>query len=362
MDDICEHTTSFTVDFFCKIRYASCMRILIATGIYPPATSGPAQYAVALEHEFRSLGHDVRIKTFGIERRLPSGIRHLWFFVRILPNVIRANVVFALDTFSVGWPAVVAARMLGKKIIIRTGGDFLFEQYIERTNAPVVLSQFYSERRNFSLKERMIFFITRLTLHRASALVFSTKWQRDIWMKPYALEKLFAAGKIFIVENRFDKKIANEHATVKNFIFATRKLKYKNIERFEAAFALAKNERPEITLELYHNMPHEALMEKIKTCYACVMPSLGEISPHFILDAVRYNKPFILTLDSGYAEKLKNVGVFVDPLNITDMMKKILWLSDDQNYSRMKSAVQEFSFTHLWNEIAGELLMIIEKI
>ncbi|MCX6780864.1 MAG: hypothetical protein NT003_01970 [Candidatus Magasanikbacteria bacterium] len=296
------------------------MRICIATGIYPPATSGPAQYAAAMEAEFKSRSHQVSVVTYGFENKLPTGVRHLWYFLRVLPRVAKADFILALDTFSVGLPTVLAAKLAGRKIIIRTGGDFLYEQYIDRTGEKILLRKFYTEPRAFNRKEKIIFALTRWTLQQVSALVFSTEWQRDIFLKPYKLE----AQKIFVVENRFDKKISDEAARAKNFIFATRNIAYKNIEKFSAAFEVAKKNNPEISLEIYHTLPHDELMKKIATCYAVVMPSLGEISPHV----------------SG----------------------KIEWLVNDIKYARVRAQVRSFSFTHSWAEIADELLSIYSKI
>ncbi len=334
------------------------MRICIATGIYPPATSGPAQYAAAMAKEYVARGHKVDVVTYGLEHKLPTGVRHLWYFFRVLPRVARADFILALDTFSVGLPTVLAARLLRRKIVIRTGGDFLFEHYVKRTGEKILLSTFYTEPRAFSQKEHFIFALTRWTLQHVDALIFSTSWQRAIFMKPYCLMK----QKIFIIENRFDEKICDKPARAKNFIFATRDIAYKNISAFQEAFAIAQKKDPEITIEMYHTLPHAELMEKIKTCYAVVMPSLGEISPHIILDALRCNKPFLLTSESGYAEKLKNVGILVDPLSVADMAEKISWLVDDVNYARVHAQVRGYNFTHSWGQIADELLLISAKI
>lgn len=335
------------------------MNILIATGIYPPATSGPAQYAAAMQAEFWARGHAVRVATYGrVEKILPAGVRHLWFLLKILGGVRRADLILALDTMSVGWPTALAAKWFKKKIILRTGGDFLYEAYTERTGDAVLLSQFYLARRRFSLKESLIFRITRQTLARVSVLVFSTAWQRDIWLKPYGLEKMAAAGKIKIIANRFDAKLSDEPAAQKNFIFATRNLKYKNIERFKTAFAIAASENPDITLEMYHDLPHAELMERIKNCWAVVMPSLGEISPHVILDALRCNRPFLLSRESGFAAELKNIGVLADPLSVNDLRDKILWLAREENWRTTHAQVVGFSKQHSWAEIADEILAL----
>ncbi len=110
------------------------MRILIATGIYPPAIGGPAQYAKGLEDALREQGHTVIVKAYGKrEHGLPIGIRHIYFALRCLWSFLRANKIIVLDTFSVALPIAMLHFVFRKKFIIRTGGDFLWENYVERT-------------------------------------------------------------------------------------------------------------------------------------------------------------------------------------------------------------------------------------
>ena len=117
-------------------------KILIATGIYPPKVGGPAQYAKNLKDSFEKLGHEVIVKTYGVEDYLPSGVRHLFFLFKIIPAVLSSDMIFVLDTFSVGLPAVLACKIFGKKSMIRTGGDFLWEGYVERTGKKILLRKF----------------------------------------------------------------------------------------------------------------------------------------------------------------------------------------------------------------------------
>lgn len=81
------------------------MNILIATGIYPPEIGGPAQYAYNLENQFRAKGHNVDVRYFTkIERKLPTGLRHLYYLLKTLPAFVRADYILVLDTFSVAMP------------------------------------------------------------------------------------------------------------------------------------------------------------------------------------------------------------------------------------------------------------------
>ena len=160
------------------------LKILITTGIYPPKIGGPAQYAQNIKEEFEKIGHAISVKTYGVEDKLPTGLRHIFFFFKIIPKLLSADAVFILDTLSVGLPTVMACRVFGKKGIIRTGGDFLWEQYVERTKKNILLRNFYqTENSNFSFREKIIFRLTKWTLDNASKIVFSTEWQRDIFIK-----------------------------------------------------------------------------------------------------------------------------------------------------------------------------------
>lgn len=176
------------------------MKILLATGIYPPQIGGPAQYAANLGDEFLKQGHQVQILTYGVEKHLPSGVRHLYFFLKTLWVLPGTSFILALDTFSVAWPAVLAARLFNKKIIIRTGGDFLWETYVERTGDLILLRDFYQTSLNkLSKKEQMIYRLSRWTLQHASLVVFSTAWQRDIFRPAYSLD----SARCRIIENYY---------------------------------------------------------------------------------------------------------------------------------------------------------------
>jgi hypothetical protein len=106
------------------------MKIVIATGIYPPDIGGPAYYAQGLSGALRAAGHDAPVVTYGVLKALPTGIRHLAYMFRLTPSLIRADAVVALDTFSVALPVVILAQLFRVPVVIRTGGDFVWEHYL----------------------------------------------------------------------------------------------------------------------------------------------------------------------------------------------------------------------------------------
>ncbi len=334
------------------------MKILLATGIYPPQIGGPAQYAKNLAEALRAQGHEVFVRTYELEQKLPMGVRHFLFFLRSLWCMPGTDLVIALDTFSVALPAVCVAKLCGKKMIIRTGGDFIWEFYAERTGDLVLFKDFYATRMDkLNFKERMVFKLTRWTLKSVSAIIFSTQWQRDIFTPAYGLD----TSKNFIVENFYGERLPTFSPTEKNFVSASRPLKWKNHDRLAKAFEKVVSKGVSVVHD-FTTTPHEKFIDKLQKAYAVILVSLGDISPNMILDAIRCGKPFIMTRETGFTDKLKDIALLVDPESVDDIAEKIDMLCDPKIYVEYQSRVQNFKFTHSWDEIAREFLAVYTKI
>jgi len=341
-----------------KNKISNGLNILICTGIFPPDIGGPAYYAKNIEEEFLKEKHDVNVLTYGLEKKLPTGIRHCFYFLKVLFELPKIDLIIALDTFSAGLPAVLAAKIFDKKTIIRIGGDFLWESYVERSGNLIALKKFYEEKPVLIFKEKIIFSLTRLVLKDSSAIVFSTEWQKNIWQKVYNMN----LQKLFVVENFYGKKIADLGFKQKNFLWGGRPIKLKNLQNLEEAFSEAREENHDIKLEIIGKLSRDDFIEKIRNCYAVILPSISDISPNFILEAIAANKPFIVTEETGIYDMLKNIGIFINPFDKNDIKKKILFLADNGNYQDYKKRIQSFVFNHSWRQIAGEFLEIYKKL
>ena len=73
----------------------------------------------------------------------------------------------------------------------------------------------------------------------------------------------------------------------------------------------------------------EKFMERISRCYAVILASLGDISPNMILDAIRHNKPFILTKETGLYDRLKNIAILLTP-KTRMILKRKIFLADEK--------------------------------
>jgi hypothetical protein len=292
------------------------------------------------------------VKAFSHLPKLPTGIRHLWFLLLLLKPASKADFIFCPDTFSAAVPAVLVAKILRKKIIIRTGGDFLWEWYVERTGDLVLLKDFYSTRMSkLSLKERLIFYATRFSLQNANLVAFSTAWQRDLFYEPYTLD----SSKTRILENYYGTKIQSFKPTRKDFIAGVRPLKWKNSARVAEAFNKLSGKGAEAVYDP-STAGHDTFQDKIAHSYAVIMATLGDVSPNIILDAIRADKPFILTRETGFYDKLKDVALWVDPESSDDISTKIAMLCDPVIYETYQRKVAQFMFTHSWEEISSEII------
>jgi glycosyltransferase involved in cell wall biosynthesis len=327
------------------------MKILIATGIFPPHAGGPSYYSKNLRDELLALGHKVSVRTFTIERWLPTGIRHAVFFIKTLPAYLWADTAIVMDTFSVAVPVALMKKWFGGKMIIRTGGDFLWEQYVERTAKLVIFSEFYAGHRYFTKKEQTIFRLTKWVLSRADHVVFNSEYQRRIWKEPYDLD----LNKTSIIENAFHGVSINSLSpTRKNFICVARPIRLKNIENLKKAFDIAKQKHPEIELDLYFNISHKEAMEKLAGSYCAILVSLSDISPNFAIEALSLGKPVIITRETGLEKRIGHAMIYVDPLSVSEIAEAIVRMVNDTIYTTYINRIKELSFNRSYTNVAKE--------
>ncbi|MEI6843430.1 MAG: glycosyltransferase family 4 protein [bacterium] len=335
------------------------MKIIIATGIYPPEIGGPSEYARQLFETLIIQNHDVQVVTYGELKQFPTGLRHILYFCKLTMEAISADYIIALDTFSVALPALVFSKLFGKKMIVRVAGDFLWESYVSRTHEDVLLSKFYSVPREYTLKEKIISILTRLVFAFSSAIVFSTEWQKNIMMKPYNLFR----KKTYVIENFFPESVAQKEFSYdkKIFLSPSRDIHIKNKERLMQAFQKAKERYEDIEL-VTNTVSREVLMEKMKDAYAVLVTSFSEVSPNLVMDALQYSVPVVVTEDTGIAEKLKDMAIFVNPFSTDEIALGIEKLLDKSFYDAYRHRIMMNTYKHSWNEIAQEFLDVYEKI
>lgn len=128
------------------------MNILIASGIYPPESGGPATYSSEAAQALRARGHIVQVISYGEEPQKKqtdskeenntilisrSGgvlIRYIRYAWGVYQAARRADVIFVQGAVSEGVPTALVAKFLRKPLILRVPGDYAWE--MGRQHAP----------------------------------------------------------------------------------------------------------------------------------------------------------------------------------------------------------------------------------
>ena len=185
-------------------------RVMIATGLFPPEIGGPATYSMLLVDCLPQRGIGIRVVPFRWVRHLPRAARHLVYFLRVLSACRGSDVVFAQDPVSTGLPAMVAARVLRKKFLLKIVGDYAWEHFQIKNEkrkmkngdaASPTVDEF--QRRRYDVKTEIRRFIERLAARRAHAIIVPSEYLKSIVMQWGVPQE-----RITVIYNAFETPLA----------------------------------------------------------------------------------------------------------------------------------------------------------
>lgn len=313
-------------------------RILITTGLTESDIGGPFQYGPRLRYEFEKLGHKVRVVKYG---SVEASILGIW------RHAIWADKILALDTFSVGFSSVLAAKLFRRKVVIRVGGDFIWSAYVNRTREKLSLPEFYRNFPRLNVKEKVLFALSGWTIKKANFLAFNTEWQRNIWSSFYKIPD----SKTGIVRNYIPEKKEGNAPASKNFLWAGRLIPEKNPKMLK-----------KFGVDIVTGKSHEEVLDKIRNSYATVSFAWTDICPNFILEGISCDKPFIMTRETGLNEMFPKGGIFIDPLSEAEIEKAMKALLEKNIYNKYVDELKSLNLSHNWAKMAEEFIEIWKKI
>jgi len=398
-------------------------KILLATGIFPPDIGGPSTYVFSLAKELLLKEHKVKIAAYGDEKfsifnfsaqggsalggqfSLQSGgqannfqlqnnqflihkisrknnifLRYFKYFFRVFKLAKGADIVYAFDLSSSGLPALLAAKLRRRPVVVRLGGDFLWEKAFAKgwTDKPIMA--YYESKKSF--KEKLYFILNKFVIKRFTKIVFSTDWQKEIYLKYYKVKNEETAVIInpypSVGEIESPKEINN-----RNIIFAGRLIKLKNLERTIKAISSIKGvnfriygegperENLEILIsdlnlgnrvKLNNKLSHADFLKLLTESYAAIVPSVSEISPNTVLECIKLGKPVLVTRECGFYSKLKDNLIFIDPLDTADIRKKIELLLNKDIYSEYVNGIKEINSLRSISDLAKEHLELFKPL
>lgn len=352
------------------------MKIVLATGIYPPDIGGPATYVKALAEELRKRDCAVQIVTYGelgVGSR-ESGVEYVsksgnmftrWQrYAQKLKEIGHdADVIIAFSSVSSGVPLFLS-NLKKPKRILRLGGDFFWERYTARGGMKG-LRAWYEGKPFF----RQFFF---KIVQPYNHIVFSTEFQQEIYREYYP--QLPAHS---VIENAAPQNDILSHQPHHPFrlLFMGRFVGFKNLP----ALITAVQQLDNVELTLVGDGPMKEKLQKqvqagsldrrvhfkdsvhgeekdflLNDHDLLIIPSTTEISPNVALEAQSKGLPVLLTDQTGLSTALTtgmSIERLIEPSDIVAAVKKAM-----NEYHVGKAPHRP------WSQIAEEFISLIRSL
>lgn len=288
------------------------MRILIATGLFPPESGGPATYSKLLLDKLPALGFEVKVLPFSRVRHLPKAIRHAAYFFMCLRQASGVQIIYAQDPVSVGFPAYLASLLLGKKFMVRLGGDYAWEQARQRHNVKDELDEFQTRR--YGLRTELLRSVQRFVVRRARAVVVPSEYMRRIvgaWTDAKKVHRIYSSINLTPpMEMPADRP---EGFLVLSF---GRDVPWKGFDAIKEAVS----REPSWHVKIFSELPYPQAMGWLKCADVYVNNSTYEGLSHQLVEAFALGTPVVATNVGGNPELVTQDTGLLIPAKDTDAL------------------------------------------
>ena len=334
------------------------MKILIATGLYPPEIGGPATYARLFEERLPRYGIQVSIFPFRNVRHLPSLIRHIAYGWRIFRMSHSVDLILVQDTVSTGFPVAVASFFSGKKFIVRVPGDYAWEQGVQRFGVKENIDDF--QTKSYGLAVAVFRVIQKFVIRRALRVIAPSQYLARIvrgWVPTKEIDVIYNGIDISAEMNQF---------LTKNLIIsAGRLVPWKGFAELIAVVAKNKEWRlvifgsgsqesalmqeiqkadAEDRIEIREQVPHDDLQRQFASASVFVLNSRYEGLSHTLVEAMAVGTPVVATKVGGNSEVVQNGvnGILVSAGDNEGLDKALTQiLSDDVLRKKLGGSARE---------------------
>ncbi len=354
------------------------LKILIATGIFPPDIGGPATYAKALCDELPKFGCGVKVVAYGnrqqtadsrqqkyelfiINREQNILFRYFKYFLRVLKLLKWADVVYVQGPVSEGLPAWLACALRGKKYVLKIVGDYAWEQGRQRFGVKELLDEFQSKK--YCWKVELMRKIQKLTASRAVKIITPSNYLKTIiqqWgVNENKIQVIYNSVKDISLD--IDKENAKQELNLTGDIILSsgRLVPWKGFDcliklmpellKANPNFKLViigegpgrENYKLQITnyklqnnVKLLGSMEQEKLWKYMRASDMFVLNTGYEGLPHIIIEAMQIGTPIITTSIGGNPEVVENnkSGLLVEYNNKEQIKNAILelWKNEEK--------------------------------
>lgn len=305
------------------------MKVVLASGIWPPDAGGPASHAPEVATFLHERGHGVTVLTTAdapppqeryavrwVSRSLPPGVRHVRFAWELARLARHANVVY---TMSVLGRSTVACALARTAFVVKLPDDPAFERARRRDLFHGTLDEFQSARGPAIAALRAL----RTTeVSRAAHVVTPSAYLRDVvvrWGIPRDRVSVLANP----VPGTVKHTVSDTVKAPDTFVFAGRLNAQKALgtvlealTHVDGASLVVAGDGPERAelerrarelglngrVRFLGTQPRERVLELFRGAEAAVLSSAWENFPHTVVEALAVGTPVIATAVGGVAE------------------------------------------------------------
>ncbi len=368
------------------------MKVLIATGIYPPEIGGPATYSKLLADKLPERGIQVDVLPFRDVRGFPKIIRHIAYFIKVLRRGKTADIIFAQDPVSVGFPTMLAAKILGKRFFLKVVGDYAWEQGVQRFGVNDFLDDFSKQYRGYSFLVRVLKRIERIVAQRAEKIIVPSQYLKQIVVN-WGIDE----QKIYVIYNAFSVTQTTERKEElrrilkfngKIMVSVGRLVSWKGFGLLIELMPELIKKNPELKLyiigegpEFYDlrglvdtqmlndrvfllgKLPHDMVLKYLKAADLFVLNTGYEGFSHQLLEVMASGTPLVTTAVGENIELITKdeTGVLVgynDKEGIKEAIEKIFSdkIFSDKISGNAQKKVEEFSERRMVQETVKQLI------
>lgn len=316
------------------------MKILVATGLFPPEIGGPATYSEILLKELPARGFDIKILPFRTVRKYPKILRHLAYFFKVLFQARGCDMIFALDPVSVGFPAVLAAKILRKKYYVKIVGDYAWEQGCQRAGVKDFLDEFSQKKSGYGFLVRLLKIVQTFVANQSDKIIVPSFYLKKIvsnWgVRTEKIKVVYNAFEDDAKLDRVDRSILKKDLKISGqFILSVGRLvPWKGFDTLISLMAELKEIFPELKLLIAGDGPDKDKLQKIiddnfLTETVCL---LGRVEHDHLLKYLRAADVFVLnTSYEGFSHQLLETMAVGTPIVTTNVGGNPELIKDGEN-------------------------------
>ena len=375
------------------------MKIIFATGIFPPDIGGPATYVRKLAKELIQRGFEIEVITFAdiktennydfpvikVLRRNPTIIRYVVYFFKLLKLAKNADLIYSQNQTSAGLPSVLVSKILKKRLVLKIVGDAAWENYANKHSKFDSIDIF--QKREYGFFTELFKKTRSFVAKNADIIIVPSQYLKNIvkgWGVPEQGIKVVYNALEQLSEPHIPKEEIKKKIRIKGDIILSigRLAPWKGFSALIEVLPELLKENPNFKLiiigegeekkkielrveklrlkdnvKLIGKINHQDILLYFKVADVFVLNSGYEGLPHVVLEAMQFGVPVIVSNKGGSPELIKDSfnGFLIEYNNKEQIKNALLKLCQDKNLQKRfvensKEKLKEFSWESLINK------------